>query len=290
VARRAGALALVLVGGAVALCGCGGATPAPRTSVLSGPRQGTVHHAAAVRDGPRGTESVPILMYHVIQQAPPGAPFPGLYTTAADFSAQMHALADAGYHAVTMNQVWENWHRGTPLPRGRPVVISFDNGYASQFTAALPVLRQLGWVGVENIQLTGLPPSQGGLSRRQVRLMIRDGWELDTQGNSHADLITLDQAGLAFQIADARRTLQERYHVPVLWFCYPSGHYDLTVIDAVKAAGFRGSTTVLHGWASPTENAFALPRLEVLAGWSGAELLGQIDGMRDLPAPGSHYP
>ena len=63
-------------------------------------------------------------------------------------------------------------------------MISFDNGYASQFTAALPILRSMGWVGVENLQLTGLPPSQGGLSRRQVRLMIHDGWELDTQGSA----------------------------------------------------------------------------------------------------------
>ena len=45
--------------------------------------------------------------------------------------------------------------------------------------------------------------------------------------------------------------LQRRYHVPVNWFCYPSGHYDATVVAAVKAAGYAGSTTVVPGWAHP---------------------------------------
>ena len=104
----------------------------------------------------------------------------------------MHALAAAGYHAVTMDEMWDNWHRGTPLPAGKPIVISFDNGYESQYRFALPVLRALGWVGVENLQLSGLPPSQGGLSRGRCAALVAAGWELDTQGYDHADLITLD--------------------------------------------------------------------------------------------------
>ncbi len=118
---------------------------------------------AGTATGPLGHDSVPILMYHVINPPPAGAKFPGLYVSPEEFSAQMHALADAGFHAVTMDQMRANWTRGTPLPAGKPIVLSFDNGYQSQYTQALPVLRKLGWVGVENMQLTGLPPSQGGL-------------------------------------------------------------------------------------------------------------------------------
>ena len=294
--RAATALAIAVIAGAgtaaaVALSS-GGSPAGPRTAVLGGPGPSALPHRAppVVHDGPPGTESVPILMYHVIQAAPPGAPFPGLYVIAADFAAQMHALAAAGYHAVTMNEVWENWRHGAPLPKGKPIVISFDNGYASQFTAALPILRSMGWVGVENLQLAGLPPSQGGLSRRQVRLMIHDGWELDTQGYSHADLITLDPSELHYQVAVARRRLRARYHVAVEWFCYPSGHYDASVIAAVKAAGFRGSTTVIAGWASPREDPYELPRLRVLAGTSPAALVNEIAAVATNAPPGPHYP
>jgi peptidoglycan/xylan/chitin deacetylase (PgdA/CDA1 family) len=240
--------------------------------------------------GVPGHATVPILMYHVINPPPPTAPYPGLYVPAAEFTAQMQALKAAGWHAVTMDQLEANWTRGVPLGPGKPIVLSFDNGYASQFTNALPVLRRLGWVGVENIQLTGLPPSQGGLSDAQVRGLLAAGWELDTQGISHADLITLDSAELHDQVATARQLLQHRYGVPVNWFCYPSGHYNATVIAAVHAAGFVGSTTVVPGWATRAEDPYTLPRLRVLGGTSPSALLAQIAASQGAGAPPSSYP
>jgi peptidoglycan/xylan/chitin deacetylase (PgdA/CDA1 family) len=228
-------------------------------------------------------------MYHVIAAPPAGAPFPGLYVPPEEFSQQMHALAGAGWHAVTMDQAEAYWRAGAPLGAGKPIVLTFDNGYQSQYRQALPVLRSLGWVGVENIQLSGLPPSQGGLTAEQVRGLIAAGWELDTQGFNHADLITLDAAQLHYQVAVTRNTLQRRYGVPVNWFCYPSGHYDATVIAAVKAAGYVGSTTVIPGWASPSEDRYRLHRLRVLGGTSPQALLSQIAGARtDAPGPASY--
>jgi peptidoglycan/xylan/chitin deacetylase (PgdA/CDA1 family) len=239
--------------------------------------------------GPPGQASVPILMYHVIAAPPAGAPFPGLYVTPAEFAEQMHSLAGAGWHAVTMDQLEAYWHRGVPLGHGKPIVLSFDNGYQSQYTQALPVLRGLGWAGDENIQLRGLPPSQGGLSREQVRGLVAAGWELDTQGLDHADLITLGAAALHEQVATTRRTIQARYHVPVNWFCYPSGHYDAAVVAAVKDAGYLGATTVVPGWAHRSDDPYRLHRLRVLGGTSGPALLSLISDTRaDPEAPGSY--
>jgi peptidoglycan/xylan/chitin deacetylase (PgdA/CDA1 family) len=245
--------------------------------------------SAAARTGPPGTQPLPILMYHVIAAPPPGAPFPGLYVEPEEFAEQMQALKSAGWHAVTLDQVQEYWRRGVPLGSGKPIVISFDNGYNSQYTQALPVLRRLGWVGDENLQLTGLPPSQGGLGPEQIRGLLTAGWELDTQGISHADLITLNAEALHQQVAVARQTLQQRYHVPVNWFCYPSGHYDPTVVAAVKAAGFSGSTTVVPGWTHPGDDPYRLHRLRVLGGTSASALLELVNATRDdPPAPASY--
>jgi peptidoglycan/xylan/chitin deacetylase (PgdA/CDA1 family) len=201
----------------------------------------------------------------------------------------MDALKAAGWHAVTMDQLKANWTRGVPLGPGKPIVITFDNGYTSQFTNALPVLKQLGWAGVENIQLLGLPPTEGGLTDAQVRGLVAAGWELDTQGMSHADLITLDASGLQYQIAHARQLLRSRYGVAVNWFCYPSGHYDSTVIGAVRAAGFVGSTTVVPGWASRADDPYRLPRLRVLGGTSPSALLQQIANYESAGAPPASY-
>ena len=246
----------------------------------------TVHGAPT---GKPGTATVPVLMYHVINPPPAGAPFPGLYVPADEFAAQMQALKAAGWHAVTMDQLEAYWKRGVPLGPGKPIVLTFDNGYASQYLNAMPILKRLGWVGDENIQLSGLPPSQGGMTEAQVRGLLAAGWELDTQGISHADLIALDASQLHYQVVTARQILRKRYGVPVNWFCYPSGHYNATVIAQVKAAGFVGSTTVIPGWANPGEDPYRLPRLRVLGGTSPSALLEQIAQYESAAAPPASY-
>ena len=224
-----------------------------------------------------GTATVPILVYHVINTQPAqSSALPALYVPADEFSSQMQALKTNGWHAVTLDQLEAYWTRGAPLGPGKPIVITFDNGYASQYTNALPVLRGLGWMGVENLQVSGLPPSEGGLTDAQIRGLLAAGWELDTQGLTHADLITLGPAQLTDQVVTARQMLHGRYGVPVNWFGYPSGDYDATVVAAVRAAGYVGATTVNPGWAGPTQDRFRLPRLVVMGGTSPSELLAQI--------------
>jgi peptidoglycan/xylan/chitin deacetylase (PgdA/CDA1 family) len=300
-----GALIIVVVLAVVAMASAGGGSPAQRSSSAERPaaragrhhaRTATGHHRAATTaaalgpaTGHPGTLPVPILMYHVIAPPPAGAPFPGLYVPPAQFAQEMQALKGAGWTAVTLDQLRAYWQHGARLPAGKPIVITFDNGYRSQYTAALPVLRRMGWVADENIQLSGLPPSQGGLTDGQIRGLIAAGWELDTQGISHADLITLSSAGLHYQVDSARQTLRRRYRVPVNWFCYPSGHYDATVVAAVRAAGFVGSTTVVPGWAGPSTDSYRLPRLRVLGGTSGSSLLSQIATYRTAGTPPPFY-
>jgi peptidoglycan/xylan/chitin deacetylase (PgdA/CDA1 family) len=239
-------------------------------------------------DAASRSATVPILMYHVIAPPPANAPFPGLYVPAAEFVGQMHALAGAGFHAVTLDQVRRAWLGLAGLPR-HPIVISFDNGYRTQYTVALRVLRSLHWVGDENLQLSGLPPSQGGLSTREVKALVAAGWELDTQGYSHADLPALDASGLAEQIDLGARLIEQRFGVRPRWFCYPSGRYDARVIAAVRAAGFVGSTTVIPGWADRTDDPYRLPRLRVLGGTSPTALLALIRGTRAAPDPPPSY-
>jgi len=303
--RRRTAAVLVLAAAAAAVvvlvATSGGGTASPgraRIGTSSAPSSGPAARAPGASSGTsaaaaagtpaRGTP-VPILMYHVIAPPPAGAPFPGLYVTPSQFAAQMRALREAGWRATTLDRLAAYWHGGASLGAGKPIVLTFDNGYQSQYTQALPVLRSLGWVADENIQLSGLPPSQGGLGEGEVRELVADGWELDTQGISHADLVALSPEALHYQVAVARETLRRRYHVPVNWFCYPSGHYDAAVIAAVRAAGYVGSTTVMPGWAHASEDPYRLHRLRVLGGTSPTALLAQIaSAQNEPPAPSSY--
>jgi peptidoglycan/xylan/chitin deacetylase (PgdA/CDA1 family) len=277
---------------AVGLAGCGSSvggrthrTPPPPPG-----HQGTVT-IKAVATGKPGTAAVPVLMYHVINPPPAGAPFPGLYVPASEFAAQMQALKAAGWRAVTLDQLEAYWTRGVPLPPGKPIVLTFDNGYQSQYTNALPVLKQLGWPGNEMIQTDFINlTSQGGLTDSQIRGLLAAGWELDTQGMTHADLIAASASTLHDEVFTARQLLRQRYGVPVDWFAYPSGHYNATVVGALKAAGFLGSMTVVPGWANPSNDPFALPRLRVLGGTSPSALLSEIASAQAASAPPASYP
>jgi len=294
-----GLVAAIVV--AVAVASSGGGSPAKAGKVALARHRATGHRAGGharfhpgstvigTPTGKPGTTPVPILMYHVIAPPPPGAPFPGLYVPAPEFAAQMQALKSAGWHPVTLDQLEAYWTKGVPLGPGKPIVLTFDNGYHSQYANALPVLQQLHWVADENIQLTGLPPSQGGLTSGQIKGLVSAGWELDTQGISHADLVALSPSELQAQVASARQTIQREYGVPVNWFCYPSGHYNATVIAEVKAAGYTGSTTVIPGWASPGSDPYRLPRLRVLGGTTPSALLAQIASAQSAAPPPPSY-
>jgi peptidoglycan/xylan/chitin deacetylase (PgdA/CDA1 family) len=216
---------------------------------------------------------VPILMYHVISDPLPGAPYPELYTPRATFTVQMRALHRRGYHAVTLAQVDRYWHKAYALPR-RPIVLSFDDGYLSDYTHARPVLRRFGWPGVLNLEVNNVL-TRGDLSARHVRALVADGWEVDSHTVSHPDLTTLPPARLRTELVKSRSWLRRRFHVPVDYFCYPSGRYDRTVMAAVKAAGYRLATTTQPGLARPNA-AFALDRIRV-DGTDGVRgLLGKL--------------
>ena len=107
--RRPDAL---LAGGPGGSAGRARDTQRPRgASHRHGParRQPGRERPRAERRSTRGTSPVPILMYHVIAAAPPGAPFPGLYVTPTEFAEQMHALKGDGWHAVTLDQLEAYW-------------------------------------------------------------------------------------------------------------------------------------------------------------------------------------
>jgi peptidoglycan/xylan/chitin deacetylase (PgdA/CDA1 family) len=204
-------------------------------------------------------EPVPILFYHVINRPPPGTPEPELWVSPQDFAAQVAALAGRGYHAVTLQQVYDAWHHGGLLP-SKPIVFSFDDGYHSQYSNALPILRSRGWPGVLNLEVKLLATD---LRPPEVRAMIAAGWEVDAHTFTHPDLTTLSADRLRQEVAGSREAIRRRFGVPVNFFCYPAGSFDPAVVAAVRSAGYLGATTTQPGLASPVSSPFELRRVRV---------------------------
>ena len=237
----------------------------------------SVSRAAPPPEAPHNAP-VPILMYHVIAPPLPNAPYPDLYVKPEDFRAQVAWLAAHGYHAVTLRQVYDYWRGEHALPR-KPVVLTFDDGYHSDFTVALPTLRARRWPGVLNLEVRNLQPVWG-TRPGMVRKLIAAGWEVDAHTMTHPDLTTVDPAQLRFQVAGSRAAIRRMFHQPVDFFCYPAGRYDDAVLAAVRAAGFLGATTETEGLARP-DSLYTLDRVRVSGsdGVSGlAEKLRALEG------------
>lgn len=274
---RAWALATAACAVLVAVAGCAGSEPAPTAHVTAPAGADGVRKPPVVPLHRAPREAVPILVYHVIGDVPAGARLPALFVGPQRFAAQVRALRDAGYHGVTMQQVYDAWRRGGKLPR-RPVVLSFDDGSEGQVRHALPLLREAGWPGVLNLTWRFLADI-GGASA--VRELARAGWEIDSHSLNHPDLTQLSAAALRREVKVSRTRIKRAFGARAAnFFAYPSGRYDGRVKRAVRSAGYRAATTVERGFAKPTADPYALARIQVSGGTSPTALLRRLRELR----------
>ena len=101
----------------------------------------------AMWEEPEDTDNsvrVPILMYHSLTEDE--SLVNSVTMTAGRFEAQIRAMRDAGYQAVSYDNLAAYVGQGEPLPE-KPVLITFDDGYANNLTLAAPILERYGFCG-----------------------------------------------------------------------------------------------------------------------------------------------
>ena len=215
-------------------------------------------------------EAVPVLAYDVINEPRAGTADPSIWVPPDEFEAQMQHLADNGYHAVTMRQVWAAWKEGGVLP-SKPIVISFDTGYHSVHASALPVMRERRFPGT-----LFLDPGQteADFPASEVKALIEAGWELGAQPAGEGEITAASDEDLDQAIGGARRRLQREFGRRVEFLSYPGGRFDERVGSAADRAGFLGALTLEEGLASPEDPPYELDRIPVRNG-DGAEGLAR---------------
>jgi peptidoglycan/xylan/chitin deacetylase (PgdA/CDA1 family) len=219
-------------------------------------------------------QRVPVLVYHHVGTPPAGTAAPGLWVSRARFAAQVRALRRAGHTAVTLDRVRRAWRGLGRLP-ARPVVLTFDDGYADQRRGAAPVLARAGWPGVLFLTEANVDRPHG-IAAQDVRALLRAGWELGGHTATHPDLRTVDDARLAAEVDASRAALRRAFGVPVRAFAYPYGRADARVAGAVRAAGYLTAWTTRRAVARRGTRATALPRVVVGSRTTPAQLLARI--------------
>lgn len=190
-----------------------------------------------------GDAKVPVLMYHVVGE--PQGPYPELYVRPGEFRRQVQWLREQGFHTVTLQQVLDHWEKGAPLPP-KPVVLTFDDGYASDYRHVFPTLRQNGFVAT----LFAFPNSietAGHVTRAQLREMAGAGFEIGSHTMSHPNLTKLSPERRQTELTRSKAWLEEAIGKPVQVLAYPAGNYDAATMEATAAAGYRGAVTTRYG-------------------------------------------
>lgn len=233
---------------------------------------------------PRSRVVVPILMYHRINVASPGAPAITRRLTVhpADFACQMRWLRRRGYQTVTQRELFDALMHGRSLGR-RPIMITFDDGYRDVFYKATPVLTKLGMQGtayvisdrVVNGDRTFLSP---GL----LRALEHRGVEIGSHSVSHSDLTQLSDRELLAELMGSRRSLERWLRHPVQWLAYPFGAYDGRVERLARRAGYVLAVTTEEGTIQSAGRPLALQRLRVLDS-TGVGGLAKLLGDGSLP-------
>ena len=87
---------------------------------------------------------VPILMYHAVEDAVRPPKYKHFYVLADEFAGQMRMLKRAGYAPITFKTLAAA-RAGTYSLPPKPVVLTFDDGYANLKTNVHPLLREMGF-------------------------------------------------------------------------------------------------------------------------------------------------
>jgi peptidoglycan/xylan/chitin deacetylase (PgdA/CDA1 family) len=227
--------------------------------------------------GPGPTDvRVPILMYHYIRVNPDPRDTLGfnLSVTPSDFAAQMDWLASNGYHPIAFRDL-RAYLGGTGSLPSRPVILTFDDGYADFYTTALPVLIRHDFKAVAYV-VSGFIGRPGYMNAAQVREADHADIEIGSHTVDHADLTRQSMDGLRFEVTNSRHSLEQLLQHDVLSFCYPSGQVNPMVMAAVQEAGYWNATTTRLGLVRSMDGRFLWGRLRVSGGESLSLFAGDV--------------
>ncbi|PKL48689.1 MAG: hypothetical protein CVV42_08585 [Candidatus Riflebacteria bacterium HGW-Riflebacteria-2] len=214
-----------------------------------------------------------VLVYHHIQNKVTS----DVSCTPEQFVEHMQALLNAGFRPLTLAQT-RRFLAGT-LSVDKPVLVTFDDGYASLYRFALPVARRL------RIPMTVfMITSRAGrriqfaeyLTERQIKEMAESGY-FDFGSHTHDlhnDSLTIFDAFAGHPENPVLRLLQRDLRIsssrleailgerPIA-LAWPYGKFNPEFSAIARHSGFRLHFTSVHGYNEPGANPFSIKRIPV---------------------------
>lgn len=223
---------------------------------------------------------VPILMYHYVSELPDDADAyrRDLTVPPETFEEQLTYLDEAGYHPISLTDLYLHLTEGYPLPE-KPVVLTFDDGYRDAYEVVFPSLLARGFTGTFFVLATPAHyESDAYLTWSQMREMSDAGMDIQAHGRDHVDLRDRAHEFLVYQILGIKEAIEFHTDQTPRFFCYPSGRWDEDVIEVLDSAGYWGAVTTEWGRTQTYEDRFTMPRLRVRGEASLGSFIAWLEG------------
>lgn len=222
------------------------------------------------------TRPLVILMYHALYAnerelldiTPEDRPYA---VSTQRFAEQLQALHDAGLPLVDPARL------GDAQAREGGVLLSFDDGHASNCTHALPALARHDARAVFFITSDFVERRPGFCSWAQLREMAEAGMTLGSHGRSHRFLNDLSDAEAVAELRDSGAALQDRLGRAIDQVSFPGGRYRKELLPAWRELGYRWFHSSEIGVVDPrtllSDSDGTLPRLAIRQDTSTAQCL-----------------
>lgn len=206
---------------------------------------------------------VPILMYHYIADDWNKRDVKGknLYVDPKIFESQLQWLQKNGYQTIDLDEALA-YFRGTFVPKGTPVVLTFDDGYDDMYSNALPLLKKYDDIGVFFI-VSHFVGKKGYMTATEVRALHNRGMSIEAHTQTHPSLQTLTKKRQEEEILGSVKDLEAIIGAPIRHFAYPSGRYNTTTLSIVDHAKLLTAVTTRKGIATASDHLHALPRVRI---------------------------
>jgi peptidoglycan/xylan/chitin deacetylase (PgdA/CDA1 family) len=189
------------------------------------------------------------------------------YATFADtFAAQMDWLRRAGYTTISVDDFLAYLDGRAPLPP-RPILITCDDGFASNFRHAFPEWMKHGMTATIFVTADPASPNfvkygalDAPLSDSQIADMSGAGIAIESHGMTHRYLSMLPDDEVLWELGESRRRLEQATGKPVRVLAIPGGAYDRRVRRLAQEAGYFAVFCMLKGTNNRDSDRFALRR------------------------------
>ena len=157
--------------------------------------------------------------------------------------------------------------------------LTFDDGAASDYTVAFPVLCELGLRATFFVVPT-LVETTGYVTWAQLREMVAAGMEVGSHSLTHPFVNTLDRAGLAYEFGESKRVLEHRLGIAVRSASLPRGWEPPALRPVLRELGYGAFCTSRVAWWRPGGDPLAIPRIAVRRGLLPEEFVTLVNTER----------